>query len=113
MVDKRLRDEWNCRYEEWKSWFSEKKSLEEKFVDYILSVDPPDDYAQEIWEELFGNILPEKSPHWPGFGRYIGTVEIGKPNSDRKTWQSRRVYQDELDYFNGQEECSTYERLYK
>jgi hypothetical protein len=62
-------------------------------------------------------LLTDKSPHWPGIGRYVGSVDDEKPilfdtgydfskfdYYDTKPWQSRRVYMDEVpnkkDYSN-------------
>lgn len=71
-----------------------------------------------------------QSPHWPGVGRYVGLVidkntfndlkfdqfsfttkfdgyiitveEFIDKYVDDKDWQVKRVYQDELDYLNGE-----------
>ena len=55
----------------------------------------------------------DKSPHWPGVGRYVGEVCDGprywfdvkgglswSEVQDDHDFQKRRVYQDELDYIN-------------
>ena len=54
-----------------------------------------------------------QSPHWPGVGRYVGIVSdiitypwIMTDNEDRQPWQSRRVYQDELDQYNKETLCA-------
>lgn len=61
--------------------------------------------------------MSDKSPHWPGVGRYIGEIKDYKNDygtgliGDEKVifnfaslnetpYQIRRVYQDELDYYN-------------
>lgn len=60
-----------------------------------------------------GEIIPEFSPHWPGIGTYIGMISTdqGGPKykicnsswiyNDTQDYQLNRVYQDELNYFNG------------
>ena len=51
--------------------------------------------------------LPDKSPHWPGIGRFIGYVNdikysVQTPLRDKfyfwdnYSWQERRVYSDEI-----------------
>lgn len=46
------------------------------------------------------DIVREISPHWPGIGKYVGSVQDFFYSPDRHHWQKRRVYQDELDYSN-------------
>lgn len=51
-----------------------------------------------------------KSPHWPGVGRYVGSVddihykdsmlELQLGIFDEWNWQINRVYQDEIDVLN-------------
>lgn len=90
------------------------KSINEKFIDYIMSENPTKGIEEEIWNELFKNSyrqeLPKVSPHWPGVGKYIGTVDDEKPvlflhegfNSydywDKQPWQKNRVYNDEIPF---------------
>lgn len=55
---------------------------------------------------------PAISPHWPGVGRYVGVVDDEKPilfdtgedfncfdYYDKKDWQKRRIYSDEVPMF--------------
>lgn len=55
----------------------------------------------------------DKSPHWPGVGKYVGKIDdfmikawwvLKQPGRlDTKPWHLRRVYQDELDRYNNPE----------
>lgn len=57
--------------------------------------------------------LPSVSPHWPGVGKYVGFVDDNyyKTITPRMVdeygpcfehpWAKKRIYQDELDKFNG------------
>lgn len=51
-----------------------KNFINDKFLDYICSVDLPEEDLQQLYSEIFADDNVKVSPHWPSEGKYLGLI---------------------------------------